>query len=79
MRGFIEAYYAQPEMLGVARAAGRALESINAWIAAQARVDPNLAGMATTFSALIFSRRAAFLVHVGDSRAYRLRVSTSSN
>ncbi len=73
MRGFIEAYYAQPEMLGVARAAGRALESINAWIAAQARVDPNLAGMATTFSALIFSRRAAFLVHVGDSRAYRLR------
>jgi serine/threonine protein phosphatase PrpC len=73
VRGFIEAYYAQPETLGVARAAGRALESINAWIAAQARVDPNLAGMATTFSALIFSRRTAHLVHVGDSRAYRLR------
>jgi hypothetical protein len=31
--------------------------------------------MATTFSALIFSRRTAFLVHVGDSRAYRLRGS----
>jgi len=73
VRGFIEAYYAQPETLGVARAAGRALESINAWIAAQARVDPNLAGMATTFSALIFSRRTAYVVHVGDSRAYRLR------
>ena len=75
VRGFIEAYYAQPETLGVARAAGRALESMNAWIAAQARVDPNLAGMATTFSALIFSRRTALLVHVGNSRAYRLRVS----
>lgn len=73
VRGFIDAYYAQPETLGVSRAAGRALESINAWIAAQARVDPNLSGMATTFSALIFSRRAAFLVHVGDSRIYRMR------
>ncbi|BDV38480.1 bifunctional protein-serine/threonine kinase/phosphatase [Methylocystis bryophila] len=73
VRGFIDAYYAQPETLGVARAASRALESINAWIAAQARVDSGLAGMATTFSALIFSRRTAFLIHVGDSRAYRLR------
>jgi len=73
VRGFIEAYYAMPETLGVARAAGRALESINGWIATQARVDPNLSGMATTFSALIFSRRTAFLAHVGDSRAYRLR------
>ena len=73
VRGFIDGYYAQPETLGVARAAGRALESINAWIAAQARVDPKLEGMATTFSALIFSRRTAFLVHVGDTRVYRLR------
>jgi serine/threonine protein phosphatase PrpC len=73
VRGFVEAYYAQPETLGVARASGRALEAINGWIAAQGRVDPKLAGMATTFSALIFSRRTAFLAHVGDSRAYRLR------
>jgi serine/threonine protein phosphatase PrpC len=73
VRGFIEAYYASPETLGVARAAGRALEAINGWIAAQARVDPKLSGMATTFSALIFARRTASLVHVGDSRAYRLR------
>jgi serine/threonine protein phosphatase PrpC len=73
VRGFIEAYYAQPETLGVARASGRALEAINGWIAAQGRADSRLAGMATTFSALIFARRAAFLAHVGDSRAYRLR------
>ncbi|QGM44301.1 bifunctional protein-serine/threonine kinase/phosphatase [Methylocystis heyeri] len=73
VRGFIEAYFASPETIGVARAAARALESINGWIAAQARVDQKLAGMATTFSALIFSRRSAYLAHVGDSRAYRLR------
>lgn len=73
VRGFIEAYYASPETLGVPLASGRALEAVNGWIAAQARVDPKLSGMATTFSALIFARRTAFLVHVGDSRAYRLR------
>jgi serine/threonine protein phosphatase PrpC len=72
VRGFIDGYFAQPETLGVARAAGRALEAVNGWIAAQGRVDQRLAGMATTFSALIFSRRSAFVVHVGDSRAYRL-------
>ncbi|MGH6842231.1 MAG: protein kinase domain-containing protein, partial [Methylocella sp.] len=41
-------------------------------MATQARVDPALAGMSTTFSALIVSRRMAYVVHVGDSRIYRL-------
>jgi len=72
VRAFIDGYYAQPETLGVARAAARSLEAANSWIAAQARVDPALEGMATTFSALILSRRNAFILHIGDSRAYRL-------
>ena len=72
VRAFIDGYYAQPETLGVIRAAARALEAANAWIAAQARVDAALAGMATTFSALIISRRTAFIMHVGDTRVYRL-------
>jgi len=72
VRAFIEGYYAQPETLGVPRMAARSIEAVNAWIAAQARVDPLLYGMATTFSALILSRRAAFITHVGDTRIYRL-------
>ena len=72
VRAFIDGYYAQPETLGPIRAAGRALEAVNRWLAAQARVDPRLAGMATTFSAIIFSRRTAFIVHVGDTRVYRI-------
>jgi serine/threonine protein phosphatase PrpC len=72
VRAFIEGYYAQPETLGVPRMAARSLEAANSWIAAQARVDPALDGMATTFSALILSRRAAFITHVGDTRIYRL-------
>ncbi|RTL84872.1 MAG: bifunctional protein-serine/threonine kinase/phosphatase [Hyphomicrobiales bacterium] len=72
VRAFIDGYYAQPETLGVIRAAARSLEAANAWIAAQARVDPELEGMATTFSSIILSRRNAFVLHLGDTRIYRL-------
>lgn len=72
VRAFIEGYYASSETLGVTRAASGALEAANRWIAAQSRVDPALEGMATTFSALILSRRAAHILHVGDTRVYRL-------
>jgi len=72
VRGFLDAYLTQPQTLGVASAASRALEPINQWIHAQGRLDPRLAGMASTFSALILRRRSAHIAHVGDSRIYRL-------
>ena len=72
VRAFLEGYYAQSETLGVIRAAARSLEAVNSWVAAQGRVDPALEGMATTFSTLILARRSAFILHVGDTRIYRL-------
>jgi len=71
VRAFIDGFYNFPQ-LGVAHAASRALDAANGWIAAQRRVDPNLAGMATTFTALILAGRSGHVVHVGDTRAYRL-------
>ncbi|MBI1869042.1 MAG: bifunctional protein-serine/threonine kinase/phosphatase [Methylocystis sp.] len=73
VRSFIDGYYAQPETLGVLRASARSLEAINSWLAAQARVDPKLLGMGATFTALIVARRMAHVVHVGDTRLYRLK------
>ncbi len=73
VRGFIEGYFGLPETLGVERAAGRALVAMNRWIHMQGRHDPFLANMSTTFSALIFRGRQAHVVHVGDTRIYRLR------
>lgn len=72
VRCFIDGYYAQPETLGVLRASARSLEAINSWIAAQARADPELLGMGSTFTALIVARRTAYVVHIGDTRLYRL-------
>ena len=72
VRAFIEAFYAMPRTLGAPAAAGRAIESVNGWIFAQGRTDPALERMSTTFSALVLDRRNAHLVHIGDSRIYRL-------
>lgn len=73
VRGFIDAYYSLPETLGVDRAAARALGSMNRWVHTQRRNDPALENMATTFSALILRGRQAHVVHIGDTRIYRLR------
>ena len=51
-----------------------ALEAANRRIYEEARSDPSLSGMGTTGVALLFpSSGSAWVAHVGDSRAYRLR------
>lgn len=72
-RSFIEAYYSLPETLGVAVVADRALAGFNSWLHGQAAADPNMTGAATTFSAVVLRDRFAHVLHVGDSRVWRLR------
>jgi serine/threonine protein phosphatase PrpC len=73
VRGFIEACREQSETLGVRRIATGAIEAMNRWIYAIGRADPELAGMATTLTALVLRGRQAHWLHVGDCRLYRLR------
>jgi serine/threonine protein phosphatase PrpC len=73
MHSFMEAYYSLAETLAVEQLLDRSLDAANRWIHAMGKRDPNLAHMATTFSALILRGRRAHLIHVGDSRIYRLR------
>ncbi len=70
---FIDAYYEQKETLGVKRMAENALTSINRWIFSQSSRDPALKGMGTTFSSLILIGSQAHVIHLGDTRIYRLR------
>lgn len=72
-RGFLDAYFSLPETLGVDRAAAQALTAMNRWVHGQGAQDPQLKNMATTFTALILRGRQAHVVHVGDTRVYRLR------
>ena len=72
VRCFIDAYYSLPETLGVRRRASRSLEAANSWIYTQGRTDPLLSGMSCAFSSIILSRRQCHVIHIGDTRAYRL-------
>jgi len=76
VRGFLDDYYCTSEAWSVRRSVQRVLTASNSWLHAQtqrsdARFDRDR-GYVCTFSALIFKGREAHLVHVGDTRVYRL-------
>lgn len=58
------------DLLGKLEAAVRAGNSA---IAAQVEMDPELEGMGTTLTAILFDGNRLGLVHIGDSRGYMLR------
>jgi PPM family protein phosphatase len=51
----------------------RAVEEANAEVARRAAEDMSRFGMGTTLTALLWSGHSAAMVHVGDSRGFRLR------
>jgi len=73
VRGFLDGFCDLPETMEVRRAAATVLNSLNSWIFSQSRRDNKLAGMGCTFTAVVLRGRVAHILHVGDSRAYRLR------
>ncbi len=72
VRGFPDGFCDLPESLEVRRASARVLNALNGWIYSQGRRDAELAEMGCTFTALVLRGRVAHLLHVGDTRAYRL-------
>ena len=73
VRSFLDAQDELNPLRGVKTNAVTALNAINRWIHTQGHADAALQGMACTFTALILRGRQMHLVHVGDSRLYRLR------
>jgi serine/threonine protein phosphatase PrpC len=73
VRGFLDGFCDLPETMEVRRAGAQILKSLNGWIHSQGQRDAKLAGMGCTFTALVLRGRVVHLLHVGDTRAYRLR------
>ncbi len=76
VRGFLDDYYCTSEAWSVRRSAQRVLNATNSWLHAQTqrsdgRFEPDR-GYVCTFSALVLKGREAHLLHVGDTRVYRL-------
>ena len=72
VRGFLDGFCDLPETMEVQRAAAIVLDALNGWIHSQGQRDAGLKGMGSTFTALVLRGRLAHVVHVGDTRAYRL-------
>jgi serine/threonine protein phosphatase PrpC len=73
VRMLFDGLLGQSEALGVRRAAGRAIEALNSWLHAIGRSDSALEGMACTLTAAVLRGRRLHVLHVGDTRLYRLR------
>jgi serine/threonine protein phosphatase PrpC len=73
VRLFLDALDELNPLRGVKANAATALGSINRWLHVQGQADAALLGTACTFTALILRGRQVHVVHVGDSRLYRLR------
>jgi serine/threonine protein phosphatase PrpC len=72
VRGFLDGFCDLPETMEVRRAAAIVLDALNGWIHSQGQRDSGLKGMGSTFTALVLRGRVAHMLHVGDTRAYRL-------
>jgi len=72
VRGFLDGFCDLPQTMEVQRAGARIVSALNGWINTMGRQDPNLSGMGCTLTALVLRGRVAHLLHVGDTRAYRL-------
>src|SRR5580704_7011360 len=72
VRGFLDGFCDMPETIEVRRASARVLNSLNRWIYSEGHRNAETAGMGCTFTALVLRGRIAHVLHVGDTRAYRL-------
>lgn len=73
VRGLLADYYATPETWAVTQSLERVITAINSWIQKQGSIRRELAGMASTLTALVLRGNYYYFSHVGDTRLYLLR------
>lgn len=71
---FLQDYFSTPESWTVKTASARVLHALNRWLYQHGNSGSRARNsLVTTFSALVIKSTTAHLLHVGDSRIYRLR------
>jgi serine/threonine protein phosphatase PrpC len=73
VRGLLSDYFATPDTWSVPRSIETVTTALNRWVIAEGSRNAELAGMATTLSALVLRGRRFYTAHIGDSRIYRLQ------
>jgi len=73
VRAFIDGCLGNAGYLLPKDSSARSLEAVNRWVHSIGRRDLDLQGMACTLTGLICKGKQIHVVHVGDTRLYRLR------
>ncbi|QUM78161.1 bifunctional protein-serine/threonine kinase/phosphatase [Moritella sp. 24] len=74
VHNFLSDYYSTPETWSVGKSTGQVLTALNRWLYSQGKQFSDAQkGYLTTLSTIVFKSHSAHLLHVGDSRIYRLR------
>lgn len=73
VRTLLQDFYATSPEWSVERAIDTVLCSVNDWLYVQNGRDPELDGVVSTLSMLLFGDGGFYLAHVGDTRIYRWR------
>jgi serine/threonine protein kinase len=72
--GFMEDYFSTPETWSVKKSAAHVLTALNRWLYTRGKNEQEQHhGRVSTLSALVLKSTTAHLIHIGDSRIYRLR------
>lgn len=74
VQGFLHDYYSTPESWATKTSGMKVLGALNRWLYGQGIRQYNSSmGLVTTASALILKSATAHILHIGDTRIYRLR------
>ncbi len=73
VRSLLRDFYGAPVRWNFAATVDKVLRSINDWLAAENARNPELEGVVSTLTMMLFKDSYYYLAHVGDSRAYRKR------
>jgi serine/threonine protein phosphatase PrpC len=73
VRNLLSDYYATPDTWPVTQCLQKVITAVNSWVQSQGTKRPELAGMATTLTALVLRGNFYYFSHVGDTRLYLLR------
>lgn len=75
--GFLEDYFSTPETWSVKKSTLQVLTALNSWLYRQGKDNhEEHHGRVSTLSAIVLKSTTAHVIHVGDSRIYRLRGGT---
>ncbi len=72
VKGFFSDYYSTPDSWSVKTSAAKVLTALNSWLYGKSTSE-HAKAYVSTFSTLILKSTTAHIMHVGDSRIYRIR------